>query len=301
MSDNRPSVYQEGGRLVIRASAFGGCIRALVCARDGMDPIPFPASLQEAMDVSANLEQAVFDTLGDPVHSQHQEVGLRFGATTVRGHIDGIVRVGQKTLTLAEVKVFGDSYWDKWLKEGLDGFPRYQWQLSAYMLSLGLPGLMAIGHKQDGKLVDVRTLAVHTAPISLDQMAARVREVETAGELPVCNTDMWPCPYAYTHVDDTPRFEHDSLEALIRTYQRLREEEAVAKEERDGVRVAILTALKVLGQDKVLIGHWRVTRTVRTDTRVDMRQLRLVIDVAPYEKTSETEQLRVSELGEDDG
>ena len=299
MSDNRPSVYKEGGRLVIRASAFGGCVRALICSRDGMDPIPFPPSLQEAMDVSANLEQAVFDSLGDPVHSQQQEVSLRFGATTVRGHIDGIVRVGHKTLTLAEVKVFGDSYWDKWLKEGLDGFPRYQWQLSAYMLSLGLPGMMVVGHKQDGKLVDVRTLSVPTALVSLDQMAARVAEVEQATELPPCNTDMWGCPYTYTHVDDTPRLEHEDLEVLVRTYQRLKATEIRVKEEKDETRVAILAILKGVGQDKVLVDRWRVTRTVRSDTRVDMRQLRLDIDVAPYEQTSETEQLRISELGGD--
>ena len=51
----------------------------------------------------------------------------------------------------------------------------------------------------------------------------------------------------------------------------------------------------------MVVDRLRVTRTVRSDTRVDMRQLRLAVDVAPYEKVSEVEQLRVSELGEDDG
>ena len=307
MADNRPSVYKEGGRLVIRASALGGCVRALVAARDDMDPVPYPSSLQEAMAESANLEEAVFASLakdGYVIHSQQREVSLHFGATEVRGHIDAIATkqtAASPSSHLVEVKVFGDSYWDKWCKEGLDGFPQYQWQLSVYMLALGLPGLMAVGHKVDGELVDVQLVPVPKAPITLDQMATRVIEIETAIELPVCNIDMWPCPYVYTHVDDTPVMDDPKLGILVHLYQTHKEEEAKAKERKEEARQAILDALREAGQNKVLVDRWRVTRTVRTDTRVDMRQLRLAIDVAPYERTTETEQLRISELGVADG
>src|SRR5918992_1081323 len=98
MSDDRPSVYVEGDRVVYRASAVGGCLRALVACRLGYTPLPFDEGSELRMNEGVLHEPAILAALekdGWIVAGQQREVELTVGGTIViRGHIDGAAGKG---------------------------------------------------------------------------------------------------------------------------------------------------------------------------------------------------------------
>lgn len=81
------------------------------------------------------------------------------------GHLDGAGSVyvtgddrfepGQ--MVVVEAKAFGDAYWKQWIKEGIAGFPMYDWQTDAYALAANAGVLIIVGHKGiDGKVFEIR-------------------------------------------------------------------------------------------------------------------------------------------------
>lgn len=307
MSDDRPSAYEEGDRVVYRASAVGGCIRALVAARLGYSPMPWDDASELRMAEGNLHEPAILDHLrrqGWTIIDEQREVELVVGdRLVIRGHLDGIGDQGPAaTARVIEAKAMGDDPFKEWLANGFSTNRRYATQLSIYMAGTGLPGLFVVKNRNSG-VVDITE--VDEPPIPITQVKARVARVEAiarTGDFPECDTTyLWNCPFRYLHdqrelpglaggqVDDA------EVDALAGAYDRARtlatQADAMKKLARD--RLADV----VRDRKKVKTGAWSVSCSLQKRTQVDMAKLRAEIDVAPYEVTSEVETVRVTEVG----
>ncbi len=190
--DHRPNVYQDGSRLVFRASSLGHCDKSLIAAGLGEEGSEPPASIRGKWDESQGLEAEV---IRQGLEWAHEVLGMKakllqpniradaaglgnlkpmggqwgFDLTlpsdvAIRGHLDGAALVyeskegwspGAKRFVI-EAKAYGDDYWDAY-RNNPDS-PKFvdnwvQWDLYRYMS--GLPGLYIVGHKQKGKIIDV--------------------------------------------------------------------------------------------------------------------------------------------------
>ena len=59
MSDERPNAYIEGDNLIIRASAFGSCPKALIAVASGYEPAPPPLAMLEKFQEGADAEYEI--------------------------------------------------------------------------------------------------------------------------------------------------------------------------------------------------------------------------------------------------
>lgn len=276
---------------MFRASSFGGCINALVAARDGLEPVPYPSSLQSAMEVSGNLENEVVSRLGG-LEAQQLEVELPLpDGHFIRGHIDGIL--GKQVV---EIKVLGDHYWQLHKASRLfEAMPQYPWQMSIYMLATRLTGLWVIAHKQDGVIIDLELREVVAPPNTLDEILSRAETILSAPFEP-CVGDRWPCTYPYIHVDPIEESDDADLRLLVDAFQRAKETEQLWADRKNDYREEII---KVMGdRPRVGIGPYRLALSRSERRTLDMPKLKAAVDVSPYEKVTETEQLRVTLRGE---
>ena len=90
---DEPAVYLEDGRWVYRASAVGGCVRALYLARTGIRAQSPPPFVQRIYDAGNRGEERVLTMLaqqGWTVGDCQKRVELNVGnAAMIRGHVDG--------------------------------------------------------------------------------------------------------------------------------------------------------------------------------------------------------------------
>lgn len=302
MSDDRSSVYIEGDRTVFRASALGGCLRALVAARLGYSPLPFDDASELRMGEGNLHEPAILSWLetehGWCVGRRQEELEVVVGdRLLIRCHPDGVASRGGES-RVVEAKAMGADPYKRWIAEGWPGFDRYAWQVSVEMLSSGLPGLFVVKNRNTGEH-DIT--GVDEMPIPAARIKARVAQVEAIarrGDFPDCDTAyLWNCPYRFLHdqrelpftgtVDDT------EVDALAGAYDRARtlatQADTMKKLARD--RLADV----VRDRKKVRTGAWSVSCSLQKRTTIDMVKLRAEVDVTPYEVTSETETIRVTE------
>lgn len=304
MSDDRPAVYLEGNRTVFRASALGGCLRALVAARLGYDPLPFDEASELRMaegnlHEAAILEQLVRDgwTMVDEQEETELVVGDRL---VIRGHIDA-VGIRPSGTRVVEVKAMGDGPCKEFLTNGFDTNRRHATQLSVYMAALDLPGLFVVKNRNSGQM---HLFEVDEPPIPIAQIKARVARIEAiarTGDFPDCDTtSLWGCPFRYLHdqkelpLTGTGAIDDTEVDALAGAYDRARtlatQADTMKKLARD--RLADV----VRDRKKVKTGSWSVSCSLQERTTVDMAKLRAEVDVSPYEVTSEVETVRVTEV-----
>jgi hypothetical protein len=247
MSDNRPNVYEDDGMWVYRASSLGNCVKALVAARLGYEAFPHPDWLLKKFEEGNRAEPQLIERFTryddnmlwwmlDPndteaygayphvrfenTHDDQFTCQIPVGATAViRGHMDGIAESAAGQRVVVECKAFASSYWDKYMKQGIEAFPYYATQLSLYMHATGLPGMFVVGLKNtDGDIDDDSPVHVDmfdTPPLGLGAIKARVAKIEkiaATGELPACDQNQYPCQFVYLH-DDQPE-ENDVLEVV---------------------------------------------------------------------------------------
>lgn len=304
MSDDRPSVYVEGDRVIYRASAVGGCLRSLVACRLGYAPLPFDDASELRMAEGNLHEPAVINHLendGWVIVDQQREVELVIGdRIVIRGHIDGAGGRGPSApARVVEVKAMGQDPYNEWLARGFDGNQRYGTQLSVYMAALGLPGLMVAKNRNTGY---VHVTEVDEPPVPVATIKARVARIEAiarTGELPDCDVaSLWGCPFRYLHdqkdLDSVTTVDDQEVDALAAAYDHARtlatQADAMKKTARDHL------AEVVRARGKVRTGRWSVSCAMEKKTRVDLNKLRAEIDVSPYEIASEVETVRVSEV-----
>ncbi len=165
--DERPIVYVEGMMPVYRASAIGGCIRAIVASRMGFDPMESPDFMVNAAEEGTRLEPVVLDALFDKIGAsgityipQVEVEDRTLPNCIIRGHLDAIITEGEidpsvcgptfpSSLSkfggvigtndlinlhygLIEIKTMSDAVFKKFIKHGLKAFPRYMAQISFY-------------------------------------------------------------------------------------------------------------------------------------------------------------------------
>lgn len=256
-----------------RASALGSCQHALALERCGFLPVKSVyAPLQQYFDAGNAAEPEVHAELraqGWHVHGDQDEVVLNVGAVArVVGHIDGRIHTdADPTKYLLEIKNMGETTLDIWNKHGLDGFPRYQWQVSAYMHATKLPLMMIVKPRNGGPL---RPRVYEEPPISLGKIVNRVLTIENKhAELHTCELPrMSPCPFKYMH-DDEPETVTDDpdLDLVASTYDTIRRQESDLKKMKDDSRDQLKTQLQGASTKDTI--SWSVGFETRTRTTFD--------------------------------
>lgn len=128
---------------------------------------------------------------------------------------------------VVEVKAFGQSYWDKYEKEGITGFPYYSNQVTIQMAGSGLPCMFVIALKgKDGKLMRdedgglvTRVEFFKETPVPMTSIKARIAKVEACvrrGELPDCDYNQYPCQFYFLHEEDEEKAAKEAVKQLTR-------------------------------------------------------------------------------------
>jgi len=298
MSDDKPLVYEEDGLIIYRASGFMSCPKALVAARQGYEGLPPPKKTQELFDAGHEAEEEALKVLIDKYLIVGRQGSVQLPLThriVIKGHIDALS--SDSLTTIVEVKSQSSAAWDDFEKKGWESgyFPKYKWQVSAYMLALDMP-LRLVRFNRDTE--EVEEEVIQTPFYSLDQIREKVLLVEAAarsGDLPSeCVDRMYPCPFYYLHEDEqVERSEEEGLEILAATYHKNLAEEKKAKGRKETARLALRESL---GLGKTDVGEWRVNfYKQKNPARLDWERVEEAgIDLSPYMEQTEGERVRVS-------
>jgi len=150
---DRPPIYQHDGKWHYRASALGGCINELVLFRRGEQGEDKSAYIERVLEAGKDHEEPVrdevLDKLGLELVAPRDAVYLEvLPGHVVVGNTDGRVKFEEKFGEMGlEIKTLGPDSFRNFVKSGLEKFPEYQWQLSAYMHGVGLPWLYAAAER----------------------------------------------------------------------------------------------------------------------------------------------------------
>lgn len=220
MQDNRPAVYLEGNTVVYRASALGGCQRALWAARNAMDRLPIPDVVKRGMDEGTALEPTILNLLYDKYDWTFADGGKQYivemvvgeynGLTLmVRGKVDDIgcpaipnLPNSQQNHRPIDVKAFTNDDVEKYRKHGFAAFPRYGIQQSIYCIGYEADMFyMPIFNKGTWQIEEF-SLAPQRPPYTRADIAERVLAVEIAfatGNMPESCPADYACQYPYLH------------------------------------------------------------------------------------------------------
>lgn len=308
--DNRPIAYIEGHRPVYRASACGGCIRALVAARIGFDSIEPPEFVTAAAAHGEALEPMIVERLsrkGMQIHSRQREVEIEAPAWVIRGHIDGIANIEGAGEHVLEVKTMSRRRYGLWRGHGLAAFPRYSAQVAVYHYALQLPILYAVVNRDTGEMDVVRLLQ---PPVPFESVRAKLNLAEVwarKGKLPDCDyprgsMERRVCPYAY--LCDSAEAKEEAEEASqetgtviewdtlairewARRYLEAREAEVAAAALKDEARERLASLLG--GEGKAEVPGYRVSLQKRARKGFDTAALEKAFGSAldPYRTVTE--------------
>jgi hypothetical protein len=228
MPDNRPAVYVEENNVIYRASAIGGCLKALWAARSGLDRQPLPQVVQQGMDEGTALEPVILNLLYEDhgftfgYQGQQFQVELNLGAWNgktliVRGAFDEIGAPAGQPHRPIDVKALGEDDVRALRIKGITSKPRYAWQQSVYAHGYGAPAVyMPIFHKGTWKIESWSLQPIPPA-YTVDQIRDRVLQVEEAfaeGKMPdQCPAD-YGCAYPFLH-DQNISNELEEAPALL--------------------------------------------------------------------------------------
>lgn len=315
VSDSRPSAYEENGVAVYRASAVGGCIKALTAARLGYTPIAPNEKSERVMNEGNIHEPHILSSLerehGWVIGRRQDELELPVGTgIIIRCHPDGVITTSERADHLGrvvEAKAMGKDVFAKWLKHGWESNRRYAYQMSIEMHCLNMPGVFAVKNRDNG---EIHTTFVDQAPFSLAEVKARVAKVEAAAReavLPQCDPQSWLCDFFYLHDqpvegggegggggDEVVENDEavDALAALLfKARLEKKQAEAMEKEARERLM------LNLGEREKVATNFWKVAVSTSKRASLDMEQLKKDVDVAAYQKVSEVVQVRVTPQG----
>lgn len=251
--DHRPDVYREDGRWVYRASALGGCPRALWLARQGVDRSPRNKTLDRAMMEGSNSEEIIlqmarekfFLTITDPQYEY--EIEVMEGLAIVRGHLDGLgEHTSMDQLGNVEAKALGPDLWKKSATARFKAMPHWDRQVQ-----LGMRGSsrrltwMLWGQKgEDGVVVDVTYTVVEYSAREVAMALAAVKANEEAcanGAHVECPKEEFGCPFWTLHEGKREELEvvqDQKLATLAAKWLRAKAHQAAAKTEVDEAKAA---------------------------------------------------------------
>lgn len=284
--DRDPVYYDEAGKLVIRASALGGCSRCLAAYVHGITPVAPNEVLQKAFDDGHRLEDEILGEtarqLKITVAYQQKEVRVEFPEATVVGHIDG---GGYEDGSVIDAKAFAESTYQKWRRETWKGFPHYLYQQYIYLLGMKSNLLhMAFGIKdENGNLSRVVTSTfgpnelLGGLPISQKQVEDKVAKIVAAcKEMPEkCDEDEgdWGCAMYFLHdnAKELVAVDDKALENLIYQYTAQKAEREQYDFTIDRLRTEIQKLLtdKELNGQTLQVGRYKVVNTESTRRSLD--------------------------------
>lgn len=246
--NEKPMVYKDpvDNRWVIRNSKIGTCPRELWAAWKGMEPA------QEGQRYGVVAELDPNDINSDPMKEGHlheahmkqllQEKGwqlsgfeeefvLLIGDCKVVGHADVAKAVCPVTGIeyFGEMKSMGKQAFIDFLDKGWDMFPTYLVQLSTGMIATGLPGIVWVKCRDNGRILP--PFMFFEPPVSRTYIMKKVLAIKAAVEsdqMPLCGvwreTNSW-CKYTQLHdeQDLAPEGQVDvpELAAVLELYKRL--------------------------------------------------------------------------------
>lgn len=276
MADNRPPVYEENGIWVYRASALGMCVRALVgIARDGYDEA-LSKDRKDLLERSAdegNLhEEGVREKLfreGYQIISTQDiaEIEVMPGVI-IRGHTDGVLAPpdggGNQLL---EVKSMSNKVFDRWIKNGFEGFGKYAYQISAYMQANPDLDVLYYAKRREDGFPNTQIIKAGEPPISWKDIRKKVLTVEShrrkRASFPDCDLgkqDQWWCPLWYLHDETEPDIEEMTdedqavLADIIPERMRLKDIEDAGKEAEKERKALDKEILNLMGKtDKTIV------------------------------------------------
>lgn len=207
---SRPPIYRDdNGSTFYRASSLGGCINELVLFAQGEEGEFHSSYIERVLEAGSEYEpairQKVVSDAGLEIVTESDPAILEvIPGHYVVGNTDGRVKNSAGEMGL-EIKALGPDSFGRFVKSGLEKFPEYQWQLSAYMLATELPWLYVAAERSreevDGEYhfyVDadkIKMLPLITEPpIPLSRIKRKVRRIATLAQLPI--SDLPPCEKA---------------------------------------------------------------------------------------------------------
>jgi|GEM_PF-6538209 len=298
VNDQRPSVYREDGRWIVRGSSFGSCTLNLARCAVGLQGEPFPQSVRDAMDFGTANEHVIIDRLidggqwmpltrvelseyGTVDDSGQVAVEVQVGKKlTIRLHPDGIVQHN----TTGERRVLEV----KCMSADNRGFEKmYHWQFALEQYATGLPLLLVVGWKDPG-VDEIRVLrdgvevrADVNVPYTRGHIMARGLQLAKLFDAAVdgdwgavgrCDREQYPCPFYQLHDAETAFIRPDThrtvqldlvSEAQVSRLAGIMEEakgaEKAAKVRHDDAKEQLF-ALVPCGSTATALG-WTVTAT----------------------------------------
>lgn len=316
-ADERPRAYVEQGIPVYRASAVGGCLRALTAARMGFEPVDLPEVVEDAAAFGRAMERYVIEAIPSwdrnviTVSDQQEEVLLHVGPVLIRGHVDGVAVLqftprGQFQRRIVEVKVLGSSTFEKLAWNGVEAFRSYAYQISAYMHGMHLPALYVVVNRDTVRHVDpmeaeYKIFYIDEPPVPLSDIRQRVLTAELharGGELPSCDVESsFMCPFRYLcqDHDTTPEIRSFAVSEYARQYKEIDAKIKSLEAEKRMVQEK-LRELVPVGQKAESRG-WKVThsesRRVSYDTDAMIRDFGEE-KLTPYRRETVYSTLRVT-------
>ena len=280
---NENPVYWDGDTMVIRASALGGCTRAMAALAAGFDKMEAPDSMQRRFDDGHLHEESILAEMGAKtgltIEGHQDTVVLKIKpGLEVRGHVDGTCHDGTSK-GVAEAKAFSDLMFKKYQSQGLATLEGYQYQLTVYMLGLGATfAIYGVKNKNSG-LVDV--MRIDATPKTKAEVVKRALEIQKvvlaardhnppAVEM-TCDRSQFPCPVFYLHEEKPVAevLEDEVLKGLVEAYDKAREEAKVAEETKSRLADEIKMRLATMEKDKVDIAGFHVTATYGSRKSLD--------------------------------
>ena len=224
-----------------RASALGGCFRALWAARNGFQAKDPPDAMQKIFDRGHEIEDIVLDRMesdGWKIYDRQKEVVVPVPGTDppcyIVGHIDahgqppeGLNSADPESHTfehVVEIKGFGPGYLAQYKRHGLDFSPRYKIQAGAY--AVGSP-CGDIAFSVYDKETDTYKVDFYTNEVlewQLHALVLSVEEMTRTHQIPTCTND-YPCPYYYLHDPKEAPMPLDELQnTMVDSYLALSEQ-----------------------------------------------------------------------------
>lgn len=298
-ADHRPDTYiDEDGIRVYRMSALGGCIRGLVACRLGLTPEPFSDETLGYMQQGVDVEDRLLTMAG--VVPERRQVALRLEVAPgieIRGTCDGVKMVEHLDFLAplqgfipVEAKGMGAANYEKWLRDVVrtpgsemadwTNWQRYAWQVSCYAAALEAEEAVFVVGRRDDYDNHPTSLKTITPPYSIDDIRARVLEVEryaTDETYPSCDVKTrWGCVWSAVHeVEDEVEFESDDpLIALCVRLLHTRDLREEADREYQLTRDAVDERMNLLDRKKAILPWGTVSRVVSMSKRVDTTALK---------------------------
>jgi hypothetical protein len=215
--NDRPIVQVTDAGIFYRASALGGCFRALWAARQGFEPKSPPANMQAIFDEGHRIEEMVLDRLeaeGWNIYNRQKEIQVPVNLPSelpifITGHLDALgcppeglnARDPEAHLFehIIEIKGFGSSNMEQYKRSGLKAFPRYRHQIAAYSVGVPCGDVAFVVYEKETDKIRVDFFQPDVPEWELTTIILAVEEMVSKQQIPKCDALDYPCPYYYLH------------------------------------------------------------------------------------------------------